>query len=104
MNIGRKVVVSVALTAMAVGAANGMLLSMSRNRYKNNATTAAETTSGPYRDGLFEGGLDARRCNMPHISAGRWNSISDREAFAAGYQRGFTTNDSKCVDFSDSPW
>lgn len=103
MNIGRKVVISVALTAAAVGAANGMLRSMSGNRYKNKATSAVETTSGPYRDGLFEGALDAQRCNMPHISAGRWNSISDREAFAEGYQRGFSTNDPVCIDFSDSP-
>jgi hypothetical protein len=101
MNIVRKVVISVALTALAVGAANGMLRSMSRNRDKSNATTA-ETTSGAYRDGLFAGGLDAQRCNMPHISAGRWNSISDRKAFAAGYRRGFSTIDSVCIDFSDS--
>jgi hypothetical protein len=48
-----------------------------------------EATDGAFRDGLYLGGLAARRGSEPHIAAARWATNQDRAAFAAGYQQGY---------------
>jgi hypothetical protein len=42
-----------------------------------------------FRDGLYLGGLAAKRGEEPHISEGRWSNQEDRALFTAGYQQGY---------------
>ena len=46
-------------------------------------------TSAAFRDGLYLGGLAARRGEEPHFSEGRWANQVDRSSFKAGYQQGY---------------
>ncbi len=46
-------------------------------------------TRAAFRDGLYLGGLAARRGEEPHISEGRWSNQADRTSFTAGYQQGY---------------
>ena len=45
----------------------------------NNPTDAA------FRDGLFQGRLDAERGRRQHLAIGRWNVDADRRSFVSGY-------------------
>jgi len=45
----------------------------------NNPTDAA------FRDGLFQGRLDAERGRRQHLAIGRWNVDADRRLFVSGY-------------------
>ena len=49
----------------------------------NNPADAA------FRDGLFQGRLDAERSRRQHLSIGRWNVDADRRSFAAGYLQAY---------------
>lgn len=42
-----------------------------------------------FRDGLYLGGLAAKRGEEPRVSEGRWSDQTDRKLFIAGYQRGY---------------
>jgi hypothetical protein len=53
---------------------------------QTSATTAA------FRDGAYLGKLAARDREPRHVSASRWASEADRQLFAAGYERGYSTN------------
>lgn len=50
----------------------------------------ARSIDGAFRDGIFLGGLAAKRGDWPHISVGRWATDRDRMSFAAGYRRGYS--------------
>ena len=52
-------------------------------RAVNNPSDAA------FRDGLFQGRLDAERSRKPHLSIGRWNVDTDRRSFVSGYLRAY---------------
>ncbi len=60
-------------------------------RKAGDATTSAngEATNGAFRDGLYLGNLAAANDETPHIALGRWASTSDRQSFAAGYERAY---------------
>jgi hypothetical protein len=49
----------------------------------------AYVTSAPYRDGLFQGQLTRERGEALHVSASRWPSQLDRDAYRDGYLEGF---------------
>ncbi len=50
---------------------------------------SALQADGAFRDGLYQGGLGARRGEEPHISEGRWSNQAERASFTAGYQQGY---------------
>jgi hypothetical protein len=47
------------------------------------------SNSGAFRDGLYLGGLTARRGGPTHIASGRWAFPADRALFVAGFQQGY---------------
>jgi hypothetical protein len=49
----------------------------------------AYVNSAPYRDGLFQGQLRRERGEALHVSASRWPSQLDRDAYRDGYLEGF---------------
>jgi hypothetical protein len=46
-------------------------------------------TGAAFRDGLYQGRIDAQQGRKPHISSGRWTSGADRGLFASGYRQGY---------------
>jgi hypothetical protein len=50
---------------------------------------AALATDAAFRDGLYLGGLAAKRGEEPRISEGRWSNQADRASFMSGYQQGY---------------
>jgi hypothetical protein len=42
-----------------------------------------------FRDGLFQGRLDAEHGRKQHLASGRWNLDADRRLFVAGYLQGY---------------
>ncbi len=49
----------------------------------NNPADAA------FRDGLFQGRLDAERSRRQHLSIGRWNVDAERRSFVSGYLQAY---------------
>jgi hypothetical protein len=62
-----------------------------KRSYEQSLTAQAteEATSAPFRDGLFQGRLDADRGSDAHISIGRWSRLADRALFVAGYRKAY---------------
>ena len=48
-----------------------------------------QANDGAFRDGIYLGKLAAARGAESHVAIGRWVAPKDREAFRAGYQRGY---------------
>jgi hypothetical protein len=42
-----------------------------------------------FRDGLFQGRLDAQRGRKQHLASGRWNRDADRRLFVSGYLQAY---------------
>ena len=42
-----------------------------------------------FRDGLFQGRLDAEQGRKQHLSTGRWNGDADRRSFVSGYLQAY---------------
>ncbi len=78
-----------AASLLAVAVSFGAGLSVPRNAAAKSAEQPRGATSGPFRDGLYLGGLAATSDETPHISSGRWSTSADQEAFAAGYEQGY---------------
>jgi hypothetical protein len=55
------------------------------------SSTAEQTMNAAYRDGLFHGGLAAKRGNPHHVAIGRWATEHDRESYRSGYDRAYTS-------------
>jgi len=53
------------------------------------ATLLAGTNSAAFRDGQYLGQIAAARGELPHVAMGRWGSETDRQLFAAGYEKGY---------------
>jgi len=53
------------------------------------STTVIQSTSAPFRDGLYLGKLAAQRGPKPDVPTGRWSSDGDRTLFAEGFNRGY---------------
>ena len=56
------------------------------------SSDAAMMNSAAFRDGAYMGQLAAQRGESSRIAIGRWARQSDRDAFAAGYTRGYAQN------------
>jgi hypothetical protein len=52
-------------------------------------------SNGAFRDGLYQGKLDAQRGAEPHIRSTRWSAEPDRMAFASGYKLGYQDTGSR---------
>ena len=52
-------------------------------------------SNAAFRDGLYQGKLDAERRAEPHIRSARWRAEPDRVAFASGYKLGYQDNQSR---------
>jgi hypothetical protein len=76
---------------LAVAVSFGAGMSIPRNAAATGlpAPQTTRNTSGPFRDGLYLGGLAATSGETPHISSGRWSTSANQEAFAAGYEQGY---------------
>lgn len=42
-----------------------------------------------YRDGLYQGKMDAKDSQPPHLTSGRWSADADRGSYIAGYRSGY---------------
>ncbi len=85
----KRLFVFVLVFAFCLGTA-AMLRSLTRQgtSVTTNRSTG-DTTSGPFRDGLYLGELAAARGSAPHIAFGRWAADKDRASFTKGYQQGY---------------
>ena len=52
-------------------------------------------SNAAFRDGLYQGNLDAQHGIKPHIRSARWSTEPDRLAFASGYKLGYQDNQSR---------
>ena len=51
-------------------------------------------SNAAFRDGLYQGKLDAQHGNKPHIRSARWSADPDRLAFVSGYKLAYQDNQS----------
>jgi hypothetical protein len=75
--------------ALGVGTAS-MLRTDHHNHFSSPNGTAAQSTDGAFRDGLYLGTLAAGRGAESHIAIGRWATPEDRSSFTAGYQQAYS--------------
>ena len=47
------------------------------------------SSNAAFRDGLYQGKLDAQHGSKPHIRSVRWSAEPDRLAFVSGYKLGY---------------
>lgn len=59
------------------------------HRSPQGSANATQVTNSAFRDGLFQGKLDAEQGRAKHVSASRWNSHADRASFRSGYEQGY---------------
>jgi len=52
-------------------------------------------SNAAFRDGLYQGKLDAQHGNKPHIRSARWSADPDRLAFVSGYKLAYQDNQSR---------
>ena len=55
----------------------------------NSRSDVGGPTDAAFRDGLFQGRLDAEQGRKPHLSTGRWSVDADRRLFVSGYLRAY---------------
>ena len=48
-----------------------------------------QLTEAAFRDGLYEGRLDAEQCRPVHVTSGRWSRQEDRALFSDGYRQAY---------------
>jgi hypothetical protein len=64
----------------------------------NNSADAA------FRDGLFQGRLDAERSRRQHLSIGRWSVDADRRSFVSGYLQAYREMYARGASGSPQAW
>jgi hypothetical protein len=52
-------------------------------------------SNAAFRDGLYQGKLDAQHGNKPHIRSARWSADPDRLAFVSGYKLAYQDNQTR---------
>ncbi|MGC2446128.1 MAG: hypothetical protein WA477_00680 [Candidatus Sulfotelmatobacter sp.] len=80
-----KILICVLAAALSLGTTL-MVANKGRNSSNSDAALAQD---GSFRDGLFVGRFTAGRGLPMRPPVGRWSTQRDREAFVAGYQRGY---------------
>lgn len=76
---GAMLILSVLAAVRATGA----------HRTEPRTAAAPQLNDAPYRDGLYEGMLAARRGGASRPNVGRWNGAEERAHFVLGYERGY---------------
>jgi hypothetical protein len=56
---------------------------------KVDVDTESLMVNAAYRDGLYQGKMDAQETQPPHLTSGRWNAEADRGSYIAGYRSGY---------------
>ncbi len=85
----KKVILNVLVIALALRVVTLMLTPVSANTPQRTISEVQRATNGAFRDGLFQGQMDAERGRKPHLTSGRWSTPEDRSSFVAGYQQGY---------------
>jgi hypothetical protein len=80
-----KLLICAFAAALSLGTAL-MVANGGRNGSNSDAVLAQD---GSFRDGLFVGSFTAEQGLPMRPTVGRWSTQRDREAFLAGYQRGY---------------
>ncbi len=83
------------LLAIAIVFAAGAVSTISIRSTPADPVAQVRATDGAFRDGAYLGRLDAKQGQAAHVATGRWVSVSDRQAFAEGYDHGYTLASSK---------
>jgi len=52
-------------------------------------------SNAAFRDGVYQGKLDAQHGSKPHIRSARWSAEPDRLAFVSGYKLGYQDSPSR---------
>ncbi len=83
---------TLSLFALALVMGTGVKLARGNQPQSALATvTPDQASNAAFRDGLYQAKLAIERGSGPHIATGRWFSVADRAAFAAGYRAGYPT-------------
>lgn len=85
----KKVILNVFVIALALRVVTLMLTPVSANAPQRTIGEAQRATDGAFRDGLFQGRMDAERGRKQHLTSGRWSTQQDRSSFVAGYEQGY---------------
>jgi hypothetical protein len=80
---------SLLVLALILGLAGTSLIAVRASSPATRDEESNRATDGAFRDGLFQGKLDAQSGREPHIATGRWSTGADRASFTSGYQRGY---------------
>lgn len=75
------------VTILLTGAAAAVVLS--REVKAVSADGESLMMNAAYRDGLYQGKMDAKENQSPHLTSGRWSADADRSSFIAGYRSGY---------------
>jgi hypothetical protein len=87
----KRIVVLIPILAVCVGVAAVLLnFHTGNDGSKMPQISTGDNTSGPYRDGLYQGKLAIDRGSVAHLAVGRWADQADRAAFTAGYEKAYT--------------
>jgi hypothetical protein len=87
--ITKRLLLYVSIVSLIFGAAAVMLTVRAAHPTKIASVNTSQTMDGAFRDGLYQGKLDAENGRKPHLSISRWNTAQDRASFVAGYQQGY---------------
>jgi hypothetical protein len=84
-----KILICAFAAALSLGTTLLLANTTSTGQSKLNSE-ASLASDGSFRDGLFVGRFTAKQGLPMRPPLGRWSSQSDRQAFLAGYQRGYS--------------
>lgn len=57
----------------------------------HDSSAVAQSTNAAYRDGLYQGKLDAEQGRPVHVAVGRWSRTDDRNSYNQGYLQAHET-------------
>jgi hypothetical protein len=70
-------------------AVTAMLARVAAHHFHFVGSAVHNPTDAAFRDGLFQGRLDADRGRKQHLASGRWNLDADRRSFVSGYLQAY---------------
>ena len=83
---------TLSLALFAVGAVLEERKTKTRHAQPFRVSDQNRTMTAAFRDGAYLGKLAAQDRESRHVAASRWASEADRQSFAAGYERGYSSN------------
>jgi hypothetical protein len=75
------------VTILLTGAAAAVVFTKGETAVR--ADTESLMVNAAYRDGLYQGKMDAKENQPPHLTSGRWSADADRGSYIAGYRSGY---------------